>query len=373
MIRFVDLPRQTERLKGELLREIEAVLDRADFIGGEAIEDFEAQFARFCGKRHCVAVNSGTDALELALRAHGVRDGEVITAPNSYFSTAMVITKVGARPVFVDIDHRTLNLDASRLEAAITPRTRAIIPVHLCGQPADMEAIREVAERHGLLVIEDCCQAHGAEYRGTRVPVSPTGCFSFYPGKNLGCFGDGGAVVTDDDAIADRLRLLRNDGSRRKYHHEIIGSKSRLDTIQAAVLRVKLPHLAEWNERRRHWASRYRALLEGAVRLPEELPRVRHVYHLFVIAVEDRDGLQQHLQVAGIATVIHYPVPIHLQPAYADEGYKHGDFPVTEWFAEHLLSLPMFPELTDEEVEYVTRSVLEYQARQRPSHAGTSS
>jgi dTDP-4-amino-4,6-dideoxygalactose transaminase len=356
-IQFVDLQRQTRTLRPDLLHAIEGVLDRADFVSGAAVERFEQEFARFCGKRHCVAMNSGTDALELALRAYGVEGGEVITAPNSYFSSAMVISKVGATPVFVDVDERSFNLDPQKLAAAITPRTRAIIPVHLCGQPADLDPIYEIARRSGAVVIEDCCQAHGAEYRGRRLPFGDTGCFSFYPGKNLGCFGDGGALCTDDGAVADRARILRNDGSRHKYEHEAIGCKSRLDTLQAVVLLEKLKHLADWNERRRSCAARYRELLSGVVDVPAEMPYAKHVYHLFVIGVRDRDGLRDHLDRLGIATVIHYPIPIHLQKAYATAGFKRGDFPVSERLADRILSLPMFPELTDEEITTVAEGV----------------
>ncbi len=361
-VSFVDVRRQTQLLKADVLRQIEGVLDRSDFVGGQAIGEFEHEFAAFCNKRHCVTVNSGTDALELALRAYDIDEGEVITAPNSYFATAMTITKVGARPVFVDVDTRSFNLDVTKLEAVVTPRTRAIVPVHLCGQSADLDPVFQVAARYGLTVIEDCCQAHGAEYRDQRVPVGETGCFSFYPGKNLGCFGDGGAIVTDNDVVADRVRVLRNDGSSRKYYHEVIGFKSRLDTLQAVVLREKLRHLSEWNEMRRAWAGRYRELLTGIVELPEEMPYGRHVYHLFMITVDDRDGLQRYLDECGISTVIHYPVPIHLQKAYESLGYQPGDFPVAETLARRALSLPMFPELKDAELEYVAAAIKRYEA-----------
>ena len=362
-VQFVDLQRQTRLMKADLLRAVEAVFDRADFIMGSAVEEFEAQFARFCGKRHCVALNSGTDALELALRAYGINDGEVITAPNSYFSTAMVVTKVGAMPVFVDVEETSFNLDRTRLEAAITSRTRAIIPVHLCGQAADLDPIYDIARRKNLTVIEDCCQAHGAEYKGTRVPIGETGCFSFYPGKNLGCFGDGGALCTDDAQVADRVRILRNDGSRKKYEHETIGTKSRLDTLQAVILLEKLKHLADWNDRRRAHAHRYRELLEGSVALPVEMSYGKPVYHLFMIRTDSRDALRAHLDENGISTVIHYPIPIHLQTAYSSLGHKRGDFPVTERLADQILSLPMFPELTEEEIQRVVAAVRSFAKR----------
>ncbi len=355
---FVDLQRQTKVLKKDLLRAIEGVLDRTDFIQGKAVEEFETQFAAFCGKKYCVALNSGTDALEFALRAYDIHDGEVITAPNSYFSTAMVISKVGATPVFVDVDKRSYNIDVKKIEGAVTKKTRAIMPVNLYGQAADLDPIYALAKKYNLIVIEDCAQAHGAEYRGKRVPIGETGCFSFYPGKNLGSFGDGGAIVTDNERVAEYVRLLRNDGSKQKYYHEIIGFKSRLDTLQAVVLLEKLKHLPQWNEQRRKWARKYTELLNGIVETPEEMPYGKHVYHLYVIQVDDRDGLQKYLAEKGIATVIHYPVPIHKQKAYASRNQE--SYPVTEALAKRILSLPMFPELTCEEVEYVADAVKEF-------------
>lgn len=353
-IAFVDLQRQIRNLREELDREINGVLDRADFIQGKAIEEFENNFANFCGKKYCIALNSGTDALEFALRAYGVKDGEVITAPNSYFSSAMVISKVGAKPVFVDVDKRSFNIDVSKIEKAITKKTRAIIPIHLCGQPADLDPIYEIAERHDLKVVEDSCQANAAEYKGKKVPVGETGAFSFYPGKNLGSFGDGGALVTDNGEVADKVRVMRNDGSRKKYYHEMIGFKSRLDTIQAAVLNVKLKYLDKWNNLRREHAKLYNELLNGIVKTPEEMDYAKHVYHLYVIRTDERDGLQKYLTDKGISTVIHYPIPIHLQEAYKGLNHKEGDFPITERLAKSILSLPMFPELEDEEIEYVS-------------------
>ncbi len=352
-VNFVDLQRQTKLLYPALLKEITGVLERADFIQGKAVEEFEQQFAQFCGKKYCVALNSGTDALEFALRAYGITSGEVITAPNSYFSSAMIISKVGATPVFVDVDKKSFNIDVQLLEKAITKKTKAIIPVHLCGQAADLEPIYALAKKHKLVVVEDACQAHGAEYKGKRVPFGETAAFSFYPGKNLGCFGDGGALVTDNQQVADMTRLLRNDGSKIKYHHELIGGKSRLDTIQAVVLREKLKHLASWNALRQQHAKRYDTLLKGVVETPTAMPYGKPVYHLYMIQVDDRDGLQQFLAEKGVSTVIHYPIPIHLQPAYNFLGYGEGSFPVTERLVKRILSLPMFPELTEEEQIYV--------------------
>ncbi|MBS3144273.1 DegT/DnrJ/EryC1/StrS family aminotransferase [Candidatus Woesearchaeota archaeon] len=359
-VNFVDLQRQTKLLYPGLLKAITGVLERADFIQGKAVEEFEQAFARFCNKKYCVALNSGTDALEFALRAYGIQDGEVITAPNSYFSSAMVISKVGATPIFVDVDAKSFNIDVTKLEQAITKKTKAIIPVHLCGQSADLDPIYALAKKHNLVVIEDACQSHGAGYKGKKVPVGETGAFSFYPGKNLGCFGDGGALVTDNEQIAQQVRLLRNDGSRVKYHHEVIGSKSRLDTLQAVILQEKLPHLAQWNEQRRKAAHLYNQLLKDVVTTPTEMPYATHVYHLYMIQVDDRDGLQKYLADKGISTVIHYPIPIHLQPVYASLGHKEGSFPVTERLAKRILSLPMFPEITAEEIRYVADAVKEF-------------
>ena len=359
-IQFVDLQRQIRNLRKEIDIAINGVLERADFIQGKSIEEFENNFAKLCNKKYCVALNSGTDALEFALRVYGVKDGEVITAPNSYFSSAMVITKVGAKPVFVDVDEKSMNINVNKIEDAITKETRAIIPVHLCGQPADLDPIYEIAEKHNLVVVEDACQAHLAEYKGKRVPVGETGAFSFYPGKNLGSFGDGGALVTDNEEIADKVKVMRNDGSRKKYYHEMIGAKSRMDTIQAAVLNVKLKYLEEWTRLRREHAKKYNSLLKGIVRTPEEMPYAKHVYHLYQIKVDNRDDLQKYLADKGISTVIHYPIPIHLQEAYKGLGHKEGDFPITEKLAKSILSLPMFPELKDEEIKSVCETVKEF-------------
>ena len=356
-IAFVDLQRQIKNLKKELDIAINGVLERADFIQGKAIEEFENSFAKSCGKKYCVTLNSGTDALEFALRAYEIKDGEVITAPNSYFSSAMIITKVGAKPVFVDVDEKNMNIDVHKIEDVINKKTKAIIPVHLCGQPADLDPIYEIAEKHNLVVVEDACQAHLAEYKGRRVPIGETGAFSFYPGKNLGSFGDGGALVTDNEEVADKVRVMRNDGSRKKYYHEVIGFKSRLDTIQAVILNIKLKYLDEWNNLRRKHAELYNSLLKNVVETPIEMPYTKHVYHLYQIRTDKRDELQKYLADKGISTVIHYPIPIHLQEAYKNLGHKEGDFPVTERLAKRILSLPMFPELTEEEIRYVCDSV----------------
>lgn len=365
-IEFVDIKRQNRLHRKEYLNVIKDIIATASFSLGQPLEKFEKSFARFVGAKHCIGLNSGTDAIEFALKVHEIGPGdEVITAPNSYFSTAMVASKLGARPVFADVDPETYTLDPNKLAAKITKKTRAIIPVHLYGQPADMDPILELARKHKLIVVEDCCQAHGAKYKGTSVPITGLGAFSFYPGKNLGAFGDGGALVTNSREKAAQVKKLRNDGSITKYKHELIGSKSRLDTLQAAILSTKLKYLDRWNKLRRRHARRYNQLLTkiDGVRLPQEAPYAYHNYHLYVIEVAQRDKLHRYLSRQGISTVIHYPTPIHLQPAYKHLGYKRGDFPITEAVAEKILSLPMFPELTDKEIHSVARHIKQFLAQ----------
>jgi len=356
-IPFVDLKIQYQTLRGELEPAMQSVLERGAFIMGAEHEAFEQAFARYLGVRRCLGVASGTDALELALRALGLGPGdEVITVPNTFIATTEAISHVGASLRWVDVDPRTYNLDPERLEAAITPRTRAVLPVHLYGQPADMRPIMAVARRHGLKVIEDCAQAHGARDHGQRVGTfGDLACFSFYPGKNLGAYGDGGAVVTNDEALAERVALLRNHGQQTKYVHVMEGWCHRLDNLQAAVLGVKLRHLDDWNECRRRAAATYNRLLGD---LPEVVTPyvpagVEPVFHLYVIQVPDRDGVQAALQAQGIATGIHYPIPLHQQPAYAHLGFAPDDFPVSAALGPKILSLPMFPEITTDQIEAV--------------------
>lgn len=374
---FVDLRAQYATIRDEARAAMDAVLERGDFILGGAVETFERSFAAYCGVEHAVGLDSGLSALEIALRALDIGpDDEVITAANSFIASALPISTVGATPVLVDVDERTYNLDVARVEAAITPRTRAIMPVHLYGQPADMHALLALAERHGLAVVEDACQAHGARYHGERVgSLGHVAAFSFYPAKNLGAYGDGGALVTNDPAIAERARSFRNYGSKRKYHHEILGSNRRLDTLQAAVLNVKLPRLDDWNEGRRQAAARYDTLLADAgVVVPARSDGVDHAYHLYVVRSTDRDGLQAHLAREGIATGIHYPLPIHLQPAYRDLPYQRGDFPVTERIAGEILSLPMYAELSAAQVERVADAIVRHttSAHDAPRVAGVA-
>ena len=357
---FVDLQAHHEPLRAELDAAVAAVGRRGDFILGAAVEAFEREFAGFIGTRHAVGVASGLSAIELALRAYGVGAGdEVITAANTFVATVMAILATGATPKLVDADASTYTMDPAALASAITPRTRAIIPVHLYGQPADLDRIVDVAARHNLLVIEDAAQAHGARYRGRHAGTfGHAAAFSFYPSKNLGAWGDAGMVVTDDRSIADRIVMLRNVGQRAKYLHALTGTNARLDTLQAAVLSVKLPHLDSWNAARRAHADRYRARLDGRVHLPVAAPDREHIYHLFVVEVDRRGELQQRLKAAEIDTAIHYPVPVHLQEACTSLGYRRGEFPVTEVAADRILSLPMYPEITDAQIDFVSEMLL---------------
>jgi len=341
-------------LKAELSAAVAEVMQTCDFILGRAVEEFEHEFARFIGAQHAVAVASGLDALRLSLQAAGVAAGDDVLVPaNTFIATALAVSSLGARPVPVDVDESTFNVDPACLESAVTGRTTAIIPVHLYGQPAEMDPIMAVARRHGLMVIEDACQSHGARYRDrTTGTFGLAGCFSFYPAKNLGACGDGGTIVTDDAALAERLRVLRNYGQEAKYVHSERGGNSRLDTIQAAILRVKLKHLAHWNLLRAQHADRYTDALAdlAAVQTPRVAPDRTHVFHLYVLRVARRSELQEFLTRRGIQTGIHYPVPVHRHAAYADLGFAQGRFPVAERLSEEVLSLPMFAELTDAQI-----------------------
>jgi dTDP-4-amino-4,6-dideoxygalactose transaminase len=355
-IPFVDLRAQYATIAAEIQEAIRSVLERSDFILGEEVEVFEREFASYIGSNYGVGVGSGLAAIELALRAFGIGPGdEVITAANTFVATVLAITAVGARPVLVDVNADSYNLDPAAVRAALTSRTRAIIPVHLYGQPADMSPLLAIADRHNLVIIEDAAQAHGARYKGTRVgSFGHAAAFSFYPAKNLGAFGDAGIVLTRDAHVAEKIRQMRNYGQDTKYRHVAAGTNSRLDTLQAAILRVKLRHLDSWNAARQEHAAMYDRLLEG---LPVQRPLVAggvdHVFHLYVIQVENRDQVQVALAAQGIATGIHYPIPAHRQEAFAGLGYRQGDFPVTEKAATRILSLPMYPELSMAQIEYV--------------------
>ena len=366
---FVDLGAQYAAVADEVEAAISRVLRGTEYILGQEVGLFEQEFAAYCETEHAVGVDSGTSALELALRAYGVGPGdEVVTAAHSFVASAFAISDAGATPVLVDVDPRTSTIAVDRLEDAITARTKAIIPVHLYGHPADMDPILEIARRHGLVVIEDACQAHGARYKGRRVGgLGHAAAFSFYPAKNLGAYGDGGTLVTNDARVADAVRMLRNYGQREKYHHVLRGFNRRLDTLQAAVLRVKLTRLDDWNAARREHAERYHALLAGSgIGLPVPSPDVEPVWHLYVIQLRERVALKAWLADRDISAGIHYPVPIHLQPAYRDLGYRPGDFPTAERACEEVLSLPMYAELTPRLVEYVASGVREFDSEHHP-------
>jgi dTDP-4-amino-4,6-dideoxygalactose transaminase len=353
VIPFVDLPAQYRTLKPEIDAAVLGALEKAHFILGPPVAAFENEFAKFCGTAEAVGVNSGTSALHLALLAAGVGPGdEVITVPYTFVATVAAIEYAGARPVFVDVEPGYWTMDPAQVEGAITPRTRAIVPVHLYGQPADMDPILDIARRHGLAVIEDACQAHGSEYKGRRCgSIGDLGCFSFYPGKNLGAYGEGGAVVTSDAAMAHKVRLLRAWGEEVRYEHKYRAFNYRMDGVQGAVLGVKLKYLEGWTEARRARAAEYaRQLASTPARLPVERPGVRHVYHVYVVELPDRDAWRARLTEAEVQTGVHYPIPVHLQPAYRDLGYDAGAFPVAEDAARRVLSLPMFPELTTEQI-----------------------
>jgi dTDP-4-amino-4,6-dideoxygalactose transaminase len=357
---LVDLKAQYRAIKPEIQAALDGVLESCAFASGPEVAAFEDEFAAYCQNKHAIAVNSGTSALHLALLAAGIGPGdEVITVPFTFVASVAAIYYVGAMPVYVDIHPLSFTMDTTQIEAAITERTKAIMPVHLYGQTADMAPIMEIARRHKLLVIEDAAQAHGAEYRGRRAgSLADMACFSFYPSKNLGAYGEGGAVVTDNAEFSRKIKMLRDWGTERKYEHQIKGYNYRMEGIQGAVLRVKLRHLPGWNEARRSKAAVYGSLLAGsAVGVPVEMPYARHVYHVYAVRTSGRDALQQILAGKGIQSAIHYPIPVHLQEAYREPHYGEGDFPVSEAAARELLSLPIYPELTREQIEYVCAAI----------------
>ncbi len=360
---FVDLKAQYHTLRNDIDNAMQRVIERTAFIMGDEVAQFEQAFADYCGVAYGVGVDSGTSALEMALRAHDIGEGdEVIIPANTFIASALAISYCGATPVLVDIDPDTYMMDTALVADAITERTAAIMPVHLYGHAVDMDAILALAIQHDLVVIEDASQAHGALYKGRRVgSFGHTAAFSLYPAKNLGAFGDAGVLVTDDPAIAEKLRLLRNYGSTKKYHHDMIGYNHRLDTLQAAVLCAKLPYLDAWGKARRAHAAQYAAqLADTPLVLPKSAETVSPVHHVYVVRTAWRDELQAYLKERGIGTVIHYPIPIHLQPAYAELGYEAGDFPVTERYAREILSLPMFAELTDEQIDAVVAAIEDF-------------
>jgi dTDP-4-amino-4,6-dideoxygalactose transaminase len=379
MVPFLDLKAQHELLEGELIEVFRDCLRNASFVGGPKVQSFEEEFAQFCGTKYCVGVNSGTDALRFALMAAGIGPGdEVITVPHTFIATSEAISQVGAKIAFVDIDEDTYNMDPNKLEEYLkirTPQTgtrnraRAVIPVHLYGQPADMDSILETAQRYGLIVIEDACQAHGAEYFSRKEnrwkktgSMGVAGAFSFYPGKNLGACGEGGAVATDDEELARKIRMIRDHGQAKKYYHDLEGYNGRLDAMQAGFLQIKLRKLPEWNEKRRNSAALYSQLFvehvpSNSVLAPYVASWARPVFHLYIARVQRREELQKYLNEKRIGTGLHYPIPLHLQNAYAGNGFKKGDFPVTEKVALEILSLPMFPELTEEQIRFVVSEI----------------
>lgn len=365
-IPLIDLPGQFRELREEVLSAVEGVMRNARFILGEEVERFEHAFAAYCGAAHCVGLANGTDALHLALRALDIGPGdEVIVPANTFIATAIAVKSVGATPVFVDVSADDFNLDVPLFASAVTPRTKAVLPVHLYGQPADMQAVLRVAADHGLKVIEDACQAHGASYQGRRVGTfGHAACFSFYPGKNLGAYGDGGAVVTDDPEFAERLRLLRNYGQKAKNEFSLLGFNSRLDTMQAAVLLVKLKYLDRWNDIRRAWADAYREeLADAGLILPREMPGRRHVYHLFVVQHPERDDLLAHLQSCGVQGGIHYPAPLpHTLPFRAAPSVPVG-VPTSATLSRRILSLPMCPQLTRDQLAQVAEAIRSFAER----------
>lgn len=359
---YFDLKAQYACLRDDVLLALDRVCQNSSFILGDEVVQFEQEFASYCGAKHCVALNSGTSALHLALLGAGVEPGdEVITTANTFIATAEAISYTGARPVFVDCDPRTANIDPDLIEQAITPRTKAILPVHLYGRPADLDHIMAIAHRYGLPVIEDACQAHGAIYKGRRVgSLGRAAAFSFYPGKNLGAYGEGGALTTNDDQLAQLARTLRDHGQSKRYFHDFVGYNYRMDGFQGAVLRIKLKRLDEWTAKRQALAHIYRNLLSGvAVGLPEDDPHSESVYHLFVVYAEDRDFARLELEKRGVQTAIHYPRPVHLQKPYAALGYRAGSLPCTERASEQCFSLPLFPEMTVEQVRHVAAMVAE--------------
>lgn len=368
---YFDLKAQYEVLRDEIREALDRVCQNAGFILGDEVGRFEQSFAELCGVKHCVALNSGTSALHLALLSAGIGPGdEVITTANTFIATAEAIAYTGAKPVFVDIDPLTANIDPNEIERAITRQTRAIIPVHLYGRPADLDAITGIAEKHHLLLIEDACQAHGAKYNGR--PVGGFGhaaTFSFYPPKNLGAYGEGGALTTNSDEVAVLVRSLRSHGESTRYFHKYIGYNYRMDGFQGAVLNVKMKILAEWTSKRQANARLYREILSGAaVQWPEDSPQSECVYHLFVVYVGNRDEVRAKLEKRGVQTGVHYPLPLHLQEAFAYLGYRRGSLPHTERACERCISMPLFPEMTEEQVRYAAQTLAET-AAEKPTKA----
>ena len=360
MIPYLDLKKQYHSIKQEIDSAVASVLESGQFVLGKEVEAFEEEFASYCGTNHVVAVSTGTSALHLSLLAAGIGPGdEVITTPLTFVATVAAILYTGARPVFVDVEPTTLNIDVSKMSKVVTKRTKAILPVHLHGKPVDMVSLIQVAQKNKLIVIEDAAQAHGAEIQGRRAGgLGHMGCFSFYPGKNLGAYGEGGAVTTNNPEFAKKIRLLRDWGAEKRYHHDLKGFNFRMETLQGAILRVKLRHLEKWTEARRHLARRYDEYLKDVpVEIPFTPAGFRHVYHVYAVLTYCRDRLQEYLTSKDIYTNIHYPIPVHLQKAYSDLGYKAGDFPMTESVCCRTISLPLYPEMTEAQVKEVAEAI----------------
>ncbi len=366
-VTLVDLVAQYKTIKNEMDDAIHAVLDSGHFILGEANTELEKNLANYIGVKHALGCGSGTDALQLAMMAHGIKAGdEIISIPMTFVATIEVMVLLGIKPVFVDVDPKTYCIDPDQIEKKITKKTRAIVPVHLYGQSADMDPIMEIARQHNLIVIEDCAQAIGATYKGRKTcTLGDIGCISFFPGKNLGAYGDAGAVLTNDDEIAKKIRMIRVHGSASKYQHLLLGINSRLDSIQAAVINVKLKYIDRWNEKRRQHAARYTKLLSDLknVVLPYTPTYNVHTFHQYTLQVKDRDGFQNFLKEKGIATGIHYPIPLHLQPAFRSLGLKQGDFPISEQIARQVISLPMYPEIPADHQNYVVEQIHEFMTK----------
>jgi len=363
IVPFLDLKAQYVSIQDEITTQLQEVMNHTAFAGGSFVAQFEEAFAHYCQTEHAIGVGSGTEALWVALVCMGVGPGdEVITTPNTFIATAEAISFAGAKPVFVDVIEQTYNMDPAKIEAAITPQTKAIIPVHLYGQPADMDPILDIARKHNLLVLEDAAQAHGAEYKGKRCgSLADVGCFSFYPGKNLGAYGEAGAITTNNAELAAKMRQFRDHGQNQKYYHSMVGWNARMDGFQGAVLGVKLPHLPAWTDSRRAHAARYQQLLAGAegIITAHEADYAKHVYHIYPVRVANRDAVLAQLKAKDVFCAIHYPVPLHLQQAYQSLGYQLGDFPIAERNAADQLSLPMFAELTDEQLVHTAQALRE--------------
>ncbi|MBD3181345.1 aminotransferase class I/II-fold pyridoxal phosphate-dependent enzyme [Candidatus Poribacteria bacterium] len=361
---FVDLIKQYHNIKSEIDQAIQDVLENAAFIGGPGVKAFEDSFAHMHKAKFCIGTSSGTDSIHLILWSLGLRPGhEVIVPVNTFIATAEAVSLTGAKPIFVDHDPQSFNIDISKIQDAINENTKAIIPVHLYGQPADMDSIMDIAKKHDLMVVEDCCQAHLAEYNHQKVGTfGRAGAFSFFCAKNLGAFGEGGAVVTNDEDLYNQMRQRHNHGTLQRYIHGLAGHNYRLEGIQAAVLNVKMKYIEKWTKLRHRNADFYRKFLANIpeINLPEEIPGAKHVYHLFVIRARNRDDLREYLEEREVSSGLHYPVPLHLQEAYSQLGYKQGDFPIAESYAEEILSLPMFPELTVEQIAYVSDIIREF-------------